>query len=222
MLQAVIFDLDGVIVDSHPAHFRAWRGFLESLGKDVSEERLLFVLEGRRREDILRHFLGDLTPDQLRDYGKRKENLFREFSATVNLIGGVGHLLDDLRTCGVPMAVASSGSRHRVDLMLERLALKTYFKIVVAGDDVTEGKPAPAIFCLAAQGLRVDPGSIVACEDSAAGITAAKCAGMKCLGIATHERRPILVNAGADRVVPDFRSIGVDELQQLFKLTCAD
>jgi beta-phosphoglucomutase-like phosphatase (HAD superfamily) len=74
MLKAVIFDLDGVIVDSHPAHQRAWRMFFQSLGKSVSDQELLFVLEGQKREDILRHFLGDPDEQQVKRYGARKES----------------------------------------------------------------------------------------------------------------------------------------------------
>ena len=76
MLKGVIFDFDGVIVDSHPAHKRAWIKFLESVGRSVSEEELQFILDGRKRDDILRHFLGALDAQKTAEYGLRKERFF--------------------------------------------------------------------------------------------------------------------------------------------------
>jgi beta-phosphoglucomutase len=216
MLQAVIFDLDGVIVDSHPAHYRAWRAFFDSLGKDVTDDELVFVREGQKREDILRHFLGELTPEQVRYYGARKEALFRSSSAAVDVIPGIRELLDDLRASGLPAAVASSAGRVRVESILDQLGLGYCFAAIVAGEDVARGKPDPAIFQLASQELGVEPGKVVVCEDSISGITAAKSAGMKCLGIASDGRQSALLVAGADRVVSDFSAVRLDDLRQLF------
>lgn len=216
MLQAVIFDLDGVIVDSHPAHQRAWRDFFDSLGKEVSDDELLFVREGQKREDILRHFLGELTPEQVSNYGARKEALFRSSSAALNVIPGVMELLDDLRASGLAAAVASSAGRGRVESMLDQLGLGSYFGVIVAGDDVVKGKPDPSIFHLASRELEVECGTVLVCEDSVSGIMAAKSAGMKCLGIGGQARQAVLLEAGADRVVPDFSSIRINHLRQLF------
>ncbi|HLW52700.1 MAG TPA: HAD family phosphatase [Candidatus Angelobacter sp.] len=216
MLQGVIFDLDGVIVDSHPAHQRAWRAFFDSLGREVSDDQLSFVLEGRKREDILRHFLGDLTSEQVKHYGERKEALFRDNAAALKVIPGICGLLNDLRDVGLPAAAASSARRGRVIAMLEQLGLTSHFKAVVAGDDVVNGKPDPAIFNIAAQGINVDAECVLVCEDSAAGIRAAKNAGMRCLGIATDGRRATLLEAGADHVLPDFTSVRVRDLRQMF------
>lgn len=216
MLRGVIFDFDGVIVDSHPAHLRAWRTLFESMGREASDQQLQFVLEGSKREDILRHFLGDLTPQQIREYGERKDALFRDLFSDVEVMAGIRFLLDELRSLQIPSAVASSASRGRVEAMLDQLALRACFRFVVTGDDVEKSKPDPAIFHLAARGLKVEPEEIVVCEDSVAGIRGAKTAGMKCLGIASADRRTILIDAGADRVVVDFRSVRVSDLQKLF------
>ena len=76
MLRGAVFDFDGVIVDSHPLHVRAWKHFLDSVGKTVTEEQLLFALDGRKRDDILRHFMGELEADQIIEYGLRKNSSF--------------------------------------------------------------------------------------------------------------------------------------------------
>src|SRR5216683_2684214 len=153
MLQAIIFDLDGVIVDSHPVHKQAWKAFFLSLGKDVPDHELSFVLEGQKREDILRHFLGDLTEEQVKYYGARKEALFRDSVQELKTIDGLNGFLDQLIHAEIPIALASSASRHRAEYMLEALGLRPLFKAVITGDDVVKGKPDPALFVLAAQGL---------------------------------------------------------------------
>jgi len=216
MLEAVIFDLDGVIVDSHPAHKQAWRTFFKSIGKQVTEDDLQFVLEGRKREDILRHFLGDLSEEQVKHYGAAKESLFRDSVQELKTIQGLNLFLDQIMQGGIPIALASSASRHRAEYMLEALGLRPLFKAVVTGDDVVKGKPDPALFVLAAKGLGIHAAHALVCEDAVAGVQAAKTAGMRCLAIASNGRGSLLTNAGADMVIPDFSSIKLEELRPLF------
>lgn len=216
MLEGVIFDLDGVIVDSHPAHKQAWRTFFNSIGRQVSEDDLQFVLEGRKREDILRHFLGDLSEEQVKHYGAVKEALFRDSVQELKTIQGLNLFLDQIMLAGIPIALASSASRHRAEYMLEALGLRPLFKTVVTGDDVVKGKPDPALFVLAAKGLDVNAANALVCEDAVAGVQAAKTAGMRCLAIASNGRGALLTSAGADMVIPDFTAIKLDELRTLF------
>src|SRR6266481_8098570 len=96
MLRGVIVDLDGVIVDSHPAHKQAWKTFFSSLGKEISDKDLDFVLEGNKRDDILRHFLGELTEQQVKDYGARKESLFRHSAQDLKAIDGFADFLGQI------------------------------------------------------------------------------------------------------------------------------
>lgn len=217
MLAGVIFDLDGVIVDSHPAHKRAWKRFFQSIGKEVSNEDLAFVLEGRKREDILRHFLGDLSEEQVRHYGAKKEELFRGSAQELKTIDGLPDFLEQLEAAGLPLALASSASRSRAEYMLKGLELKARFEVIVTGDDVAKGKPDPAIFQLAARGLGLGPENLLVCEDAVSGVEAAKVAGMKCLAIAANGRGPLLKQAGADVVVPDFTEARLHELRGLFE-----
>jgi beta-phosphoglucomutase len=219
MLEGVIFDLDGVIVDSHPAHKKAWRTFFQSIGKQVSEDDLAFVLEGRKREDILRHFLGDLSEEQVKHYGAAKEALFRDSVQELKTIDGLNGFLDQLIHAEIPIALASSASRHRAEYMLEALGLRPLFKAIITGDDVVKGKPDPALFVLAAQGLAVHANNALVCEDAVAGVQAAKSAGMRCLAIASNGRGPVLSNAGADMVIPDFTALRLEELRPLFAHT---
>jgi beta-phosphoglucomutase len=207
MIKGGVFDFDGVIADSHPAHVRAWRMFLGSVGKTVSDEQLQFVLDGRRREDILRHFLGELAEDQLLDYGQRKERMFRDEASWVRPTNGLPEFLESLESSGLALAIASSGSRSRIDFLLDRFGLQSHFRAVVTGDDVKLGKPHPAVYLRAAHQLEIDPADLIAFEDAVCGVLAARSAGMNCIGIAPQGGAARLLDAGASHVVPDFHSL---------------
>ncbi|MBZ5530986.1 MAG: HAD family phosphatase [Acidobacteriia bacterium] len=215
-LAGVIFDLDGVVVDSHPVHVMAWKTLFASLGKKVSDGDLSFVLDGHKRDTILRHFLGELGADELKEYGERKATLYRETATELKTIAGLGGFMDAVEAAGLPMAVASSAGRARVEHTLNALGIAKRFRTVVTGDDVAASKPDPAVFQLAARELGVKAESVLVCEDAVAGVEGAKRAAMKCLAIAANGRGPLLKQAGADCVVTDFTQVSLDELRGLF------
>ena len=217
ILKGIIFDLDGVIVDSHHAHKSAWLALLHSLGREVSEQELNFVVEGRKRSDILRHFLGDLSEGQQREYGEQKDRIFREHAQDIQTMPGVVGFLDQLRSAGIELAVATSAARTRAEDMLGRLDLRSRFKTVVAGDDVTNGKPDPEVFCLAAQRLGIAADNLIVFEDAVAGVEAAKRAGMRCVAVAANGRASQLRLAGADMVTKDFTCLRVEQLRTIFR-----
>jgi len=216
MLGGVIFDFDGVIVDSHAAHMKAWKEVLLSKGKTLSDADLSFVREGAKREEILRHFLGELSPEQIASYGVEKDKLFQANARELKLVPGFTGFLLQLDSAALPSAVATSGSRSRVEQTLENLNLGKRFRAVVTGNDVERGKPDPDLFLLAAQALQIDPSRILVCEDAVAGVLAAKTAGMKCVGITANGRESLLTQAGADLVVEDFVHTSLDDVRCLF------
>ncbi|HEX5434212.1 MAG TPA: HAD family phosphatase [Candidatus Angelobacter sp.] len=217
MLRAVIFDLDGVVVDSHPTHKQAWRECLHLLGCKASELELEYVAEGHTRADILRHFLGDLTAEQVQQHGAFKDRLFRTMAVDLKPVRGLHGFLRQIENSGVPVGLASSGGRARVEDTLQQLKLQRFFQVVVTGEDVSRSKPDPAIFHLAAHGLHVTPEEILVCEDAVCGVEAAKAARMKCLAIATDGRNLRLEKAGADMVARDFTQVQLEELRILFE-----
>jgi beta-phosphoglucomutase family hydrolase len=216
MLKGVIFDMDGVLINSHPLHKKVWAQFLASVNKAVTEEELDFVLDGRKREEILRHFLGDLPADQIREYGKRKNAIYQESSSDLLTISGAVEFLDMLEKAGISMAVATSASSVRAHDILARLGILKKFTAVVTGNDVTKGKPDPEIFMQAADRLNLVPQDLLVVEDAVSGVMAAKSAGMKCLGIASDGRREKLEAAGADWVIADYKRISLADVKQLF------
>jgi beta-phosphoglucomutase len=216
MLRGVVFDMDGVIIDSHPAHRLAWKAFLQSLGKETSEEDLDFILDGCKRGEILKHFLGDLSPEQIAEYGNRKDELLKKHNHSVQPIPGVVEFLGNLSEAGIRTGLATSASRKRALGTLEELGLAHYFHTIVTGDDVFAGKPDPALYRSAAERMQESPGLLLAVEDAASGVKSARAAGMRCLGVAPAPRAYLLRAAGADPIIPDFRSFSLIQVEALF------
>lgn len=217
MLAGVIFDLDGVLVDSHPLHRQVWRELLLSAGRKVSETELDFVLEGAKQEEILRHFLGDISPAEMDRYRQRKSELFEKEEARLKTIRGLRAVLRALEQAAIPKAIATGASRHRTLRILYRFRLIDRFAAVITGDDVPCGKEDPAIFLEAAQGLQASPTNLLVIEDSVPGIKAAKSVGMRCVAVAGGPRAHAVTEAGADHVVEDLSGLRVCDLQRLFE-----
>jgi beta-phosphoglucomutase len=218
MLEGVIFDMDGVLINSHPVHRKAWRSFLTSLEKTVDERELDFILEGRRREEILRHFLGDLPAAVIADYGRKKDRLFEENFESVKPIPGAFDFIDALENAGLSIALATSASRSRTVGTLRRMNLGGKFAALATGDDVLAGKPDPAVYRLACERLNISADRLVVLEDAPCGVEAAIAAGIWCIGIATNGRREALRTAGAAHVVADFNELSVQKLFDLWNI----
>jgi beta-phosphoglucomutase len=211
-LQAIVFDMDGVIVDSHPAHRFAWREFLGYLGRQVTDVELDFVLDGRKRKDILIHFLGPLTDKEVECYGTLKDDLFWRAAAEVAPISGALEFIEDIRQADIPMAVATSASAARAHAILKRLGIFAHFRTVVTGDEVINGKPNPAIYHLVCERINCSPAATVAVEDAVSGVKAAKAAGLKCVGISSSQSREKLTKAGADCVLENLSNLSFQDL----------
>ena len=216
MLRGVVFDMDGVVIDSHPVHRTAWKEFLEGVGRRTSEAELDIILDGGKREEILKHFLGELDSTQIAEYGKRKDELLRNHGQELVPMAGVVGFLDHLMTSGVRIALATCASRRRVCGTLQELKLTHYFETIVTGDEVAAGKPDPAIYRLAAARMQEKPEHLLAVEDAVSGVRSARRAGLRCLGIARNGRADLLRAAGADPIVDDFWSLSLPQLQACF------
>ncbi|PYX94378.1 MAG: hypothetical protein DMG71_12590 [Acidobacteria bacterium] len=214
-VHSVIFDMDGVIIDSHPAHRRAWQEFLRSVGKEVADHELDFILDGRKRPEILRHFLGDVSQPQLVEYGKTKDYFFQRMSLEVRPIAGVIDFIAELSRQGVRLAIATSASETRTHSTLQRLNLIDHFAVVVTGNDVVDSKPDPAIYKLVCQRLQSVAKRSLAVEDAVSGIRAAKGAGLKCVGVADSRCGEKLRSAGADHVIENFVGLSLTDLQNI-------
>ena len=212
-LRGVIFDMDGVLVDSHAVHRKAWRRFFQTLGRNVPECELDFILDGRKRGDILRHFLGNCPDLELEEFGKRKDCIFRQMQLGVAPVRGVVRFVRELHHSGATLALATSASRSRARSTLVELGLQNCFPVVVTGEDVLLGKPDAAVYRLACNRIGIEPERLLAVEDAISGVRAAVAAGLRCVGVALHETPENLTTAGAVHVVRDFESVSLHDLE---------
>jgi beta-phosphoglucomutase len=198
---AVIFDMDGVLIDSYHAHFVSWSRLYAELGKPYSEAAFAADF-GRTSRDILRRSLGDsLSDERIRELDARKEAYFREaLRDDFPAMDGALELIDALAADGFRLAVGSSGPPENIALCLEKLGRGQKFAAVVTGLDVTRGKPDPQVFETAARKLEISAASCAVVEDAVHGIEAANRAGMTSIGLTGTADRAQL---GAAKLVID-------------------
>ncbi len=222
MIKAVIFDMDGVIIDSEPLHDQASKLMFERMtgraGDQIHDD--LVAYRGRTERDFWSHMrekyaLAALAEELAR---QEEEGFFEILSSSPNVrpIEGIAELAARLRS-SYPLALASSSSHIVISRVLARLELRNVFAEVVSGDDVQHGKPAPDIFVLAATRLGIDAGNCLVIEDSHHGVAAAKAAGMKCLGFrgTPHNRNDL---SKADLIVHGLQDAALLQLREQFAL----
>ena len=212
--QAVIFDVDGVLVDSYQAHFRSWQILFNELNIDFTEQQFRNTF-GRRSEEILAMFYGDtLSSDQIAEYDDHKEAVYRDIlREDVPLIDGAVDLIDQLRKAAFSLGVGSSGPRENILLSLERLDRAHVFGAVITRADVSRGKPDPQVFQLAAAGLDIPADECFVVEDAPAGVEAANRAGMTSIALTGTATRHELSHATL--VVDSLRELSPEVLQNL-------
>lgn len=183
---ALIFDMDGVIVDSNPVHREAWTAFNRRYGLETTEA-MHQLMYGKRNDEIIRAYFGDsLDPAEVFARGAAKECLYREM-----VDGRIDQMLvpglrDFLHRYGEsPMAVASNAEPLNVNFVLDRAGLRPYFRAIVDGHQVARPKPFPDVYLRAAELLGATPANCIVFEDSHSGIQAARQAGMRVIGIST-------------------------------------
>jgi beta-phosphoglucomutase len=183
---ALIFDMDGVIVDSNPLHRQAWEAFNRRYGLETTEA-MHESMYGKRNDDIVRNFYGTgLSAEEVVARGAAKEELYREMAQgrmEEMLVPGLRDFLNAYRNA--PMGLASNGEPANVELILEKAGLRPFFRAVVNGHQVVNPKPDPEIYLRVAGILEVAPANCIVFEDSYAGVEAGLAAGMRVVGLRT-------------------------------------
>lgn len=182
---AVLFDMDGVIIDSRQFHLDAWHQLARE--HDIVHAPDYFTRTfGLRNQPIISGIVPGITPERLAALAGRKERLFRD-AARGNLVTlpGVRELLDFLDEQRIPKAVVTSAPRANLDMIVDTLGLSARFQALVAEEDATKGKPDPEGFLVAARRVRTPPGHCVVIEDAPAGLQAAKAGAMRAIGVTT-------------------------------------
>jgi HAD superfamily hydrolase (TIGR01509 family) len=216
---AIIFDMDGVLVDSSPFHLRKWAGFLRRHGIPVDEKALPGIVLGPANDMIFRRFLGDhLTREQVSELSEELDAIFREeIGPNPPALPGVRRLIEEIHSQGIVMAVASAAIASNVKFLIDALGLRGYFREILAVDATFNPKPHPEIYLKTAGKLGVDPSACAVFEDSYVGIEAAKRAGMKCIAIAsTFSAEDLRRETRADVIVPSFEKVSLQTVRHLF------
>jgi beta-phosphoglucomutase len=210
MQKAVLWDLDGTLVDSEQFHWLSWRDTLRLEGIELTYEQFLKSF-GQRNDRILAAWLPGAGAVRTQRIGDDKEAEYRRLVETHGLspLPGAREWLAALHAAGWKQAIASSAPRANVGVMLRVLDLTTYLDDIAAAEDVTIGKPDPQVFLRAAEKLAVPPSRCIVVEDAAAGVEGARRAGMKCIGVAKNGPLP------ADVVVMSLADLAADAFDTL-------
>jgi beta-phosphoglucomutase len=212
-IQAVIWDLDGVVIDSADEHRLAWQRLAREEGVTFTDADFWSTF-GKRNDDIIPQFWGSLSAEQLKALADRKEAYFRELirERAVPLPGAM-ELMRELHEAGFAQALASSTPIENIQLISDVLGLKRYLSVLVSGETVARGKPAPDIFLKAASELHMHPSWCVVIEDAVAGVQAAHAAGMRCIAVVGNRDLPGLREA--ELMVKDLTEVDVERVRAL-------
>ena len=193
--RAVLWDMDGTLVDSADYHWQGWRDTMAREGHPITHDQFLATF-GQRNDSILRQWLGArATPELIERVGDAKEALYRQHVVQQGIepLPGVSQWVRRLRQQGWRQAIASAAPRKNVETVLEALHTADCFEAIVAAEDVHRGKPDPEVFLVAAAKLNVPPSHCIVVEDALHGIEAARAAGMKSIGV-TGNGKPLPAN----------------------------
>lgn len=213
-ISGFIFDMDGVIVHSNPAHKKAIQVFCEKYNLDISDTLLENKVYGRTNKEWIPEVFGEISPDKLIELADEKEKLFRDiFAPEENVVPGIQPFLQQLKKYGFPMAVATSAPVENADYILSRLSIESYFTTVLDSSFVTVGKPHPEVYIKASKALGKDPENCMVFEDSIAGVQAGLEAGTTVIGVTTTHSEEEL--SSCHLVIDDFEGLEVSRLFEL-------
>ena len=214
MLRAVIFDWDGVVVDSSAHHERSWEILAARLGLVLPPGHFKKGF-GKKNNVIIPDLGWADNAGEVDRLGREKEEVYRDLVRRhgIEPLPGVRELLAALQSEGIPAAIGSSTERANLDCLLDLMDLRRFFTVIVCAGDVTHGKPDPAIFLLAAERLGAAPKDCLVIEDALVGIEAARRAGMPVLAVATTH--PLGELGAATAAVANLAAVGPEQLRRI-------
>lgn len=209
---AVIFDMDGTLVATTESDFLAWQRVFSDHGRPLSFDDY-FPLLGQKSQDVVEKGLG-IFGEQVAEILARKMAYFEEVvnEKGINVLPGAEQLLQRLAEKNIPLALATSSRKMKMELVLQHSGLGKYFNHKISGEQVQQGKPNPDIFLLAAERLQVQPAECIVFEDAVSGVRAAKRAGMYCMAISsTHDKSEL---HEADYIFDDYGDLSLGEFMK--------
>lgn len=216
-LFAVLFDMDGVLIDNTDFHINAWLQFSQKHDRPITKNQYLENINGRVSADAMAYvFQRAIEPGELIVLTEEKEAIYRElYRPHLQPAPGLLAFLDALKAAGVRLAVGTSAPISNVTFTLDGLSLRPYFDAVVDASMIHRGKPDPEIYLTAAERVGVPPAQCVVFEDAFAGIEAGFRAGMQVVAVATTHTHNELADAGAALIVDDFTNLTVEQVRAL-------
>jgi beta-phosphoglucomutase family hydrolase len=212
--RAVLWDMDGTLIDSEELHWISWRNTLANEGITITREQFLSSF-GQRNDSIIPRWLGAAaTPERIERISKAKEELYRHLvhSDGISPLPGVATWIHRLHKEGWLQAIASAAPRANIDAVLEALSATHIFQGIVSADDVHRGKPDPEVFLTAASRVGVSPDRCIVVEDAVAGVQGARSAGMKSIGVNRNGKQ-----LPADMVVQSLDRLDSDAFDTLLE-----
>jgi len=204
---AVVFDMDGVLVDSGVHHREAWIAMCRDCGVTPPPEFWRLTI-GRPAEEAVLLLVGGIGAAEARRLADIKRGHYERLARRgLMAVPGVGDFVKRLTRAGVPRAVATSASRRDLERALEALGLREHIDVAVTADDVRRAKPDPEVYLKAAEHLGVDAAACIVFEDAIVGVQAGRAAGMRVIGVTTAHTADELLAAGAERAVPHFEEV---------------
>ena len=210
----VLFDMDGVLVDSNPVHKELIRTFCSRYGKRISESFFLESISGRTNREWIPLVFPEKTIEDVDRLADEKEQLFREtFEPAAAVTPGLLPFLKELRSNRIPMAVATSAPEENAVFILNHLRITPFFDAVLHAAHVARGKPHPEIYIKSSRAIGLEPAQCVVFEDSVAGVTAGRKAGARVIGVTgTHTREEF---GACSKVIASFEEIAFSDLIHL-------
>jgi HAD superfamily hydrolase (TIGR01509 family) len=221
MEYGLIFDMDGVVIDSNPYHKTAWENFLRNKGIPFDDQFFFNVLSGRTGPTSMRIIFGDnlseaIMSEYLDEVDQGFQNILRQ-TEEVKPIAGLYEFLDSIPGNGHRLALATSAPTLNIELGLEKLKLEGVFEVIVGKVDVVHGKPDPEVYLTTVERLGIPIEHCVVFEDSMVGIQSARKAGMPVVGIASGHSKEELLEEGVSLVVNDFTELSLEQVTSLIR-----
>jgi beta-phosphoglucomutase len=216
-MPAFVFDMDGVIVDNHQYHVKAWNQFFEKYDLEVTEEDFKHHINGRTIMEVIYYLFGeDTDQQQAQQYADEKEQLYREiYKEHIQAVKGLQNFLEKLKEKGYPLAICTSAPKENISFTLQLTHTESFFDQIIDMEGVRKGKPHPEIYQKAARELGLSPARCIVFEDSVSGIKSAKDAGCPVVALSTTHTKEELKETACDLIIKDFTQADLQEILEL-------
>ncbi len=206
-MKGIIFDMDGVVVDNHSYHFKAWMAFAEKYKFPLNEDIYRDHYNGKTNADLFKMIFGSISEEEIKSYSNEKEDLYQElYKPHMKPHRGLVEFLKIGQERGLKVALGTSAPTRNVDFVLDQLNLRSYFDVIVDGSHVERGKPDPQVYLLCVKNLGLISEDCVVFEDSLAGLESAIRAGCRAIGVATSHRSEELM-VKTTEIIHDFTEV---------------